>query len=91
MVCGRPADPAVMTAFEGHGQCALNAERAAATGASRAWAAHVIALRPVGRRDEFADGGGIADKVRQEVHFTCPCPYFGCPFRIAGIIASRRE
>jgi hypothetical protein len=29
--------------------------------------------------------------VAPEAHCTCPCPGFGCPFRIERIIASRRE
>ena len=62
----------------------VRAQRRAATGASRTGAAHVVALRPIGRRDEFADGGGVADEVRKEVHLPCPCPDFRMSLPIDG-------
>ena len=62
----------------------VRAQRRAATGASRTGAAHVVTLGPIGRRDEFADGGGIADEVRKEVHLPCPCPDFRMSLPIDG-------
>ncbi|OQM74856.1 hypothetical protein BFN67_04310 [Pseudaminobacter manganicus] len=48
----------------------MNAEPRVSALAGGAGTTHVIALGTVSRGDEFADGGNVADKVRQEVHGT---------------------
>jgi hypothetical protein len=51
-----------------------------------------VALRPIGRRNEFAHGGDIEGDVLQDTHVnTSPCPVFGVPSELPGIVVQRGE
>ena len=67
------------------------AEHAGAASAGRTRAAHVVALGPVGRHDEFADGQRITRATRPELHDLLSLSLSDVPSDLREIIRSTRE